>query len=443
MMRFLISIVAIAALPVQAAAQTGSVPAADTLPGEVQKIYDGLKADCKAAGGKFIGDRGSFASEIEVTNDGRPDWVIEYAATRCTSFGHSAHCGTAGCSISILGSGRNGFTSIFNSNVRGWEVVEVAPRRKGLLMEVHGTACGGVGAERCRQTIAWNGRKWDLINSRRGTTDAEESAQEVEAAAYVESPGHVAKWLSVGKGKDAVAAVTGHPSFAAIGLRCNPNGGLFMSVVPVADFGLPPAGRDLMLSFTGSAVELEWTQSLQPEAGKRDYSEALPDVLRNMLAGRDDSLGLLASTDGGDEWQELEFLSLAGSSAAIRTLETQCGGVAGTTSTSTDKVSAAALGPLGIAAGYYVDEGTACTDPSDAFYYDGKRAGMIFAEGGIAPSLIGKVKKEGGEYFLPNEAILVKVLGPTRIQLTIQDIGPPMRLCPSAHIPQSIRRLVR
>jgi hypothetical protein len=99
------------------------------------------------------------------------------------------------------------------------------------------------------------------------------------------------------------------------------------------------------------------------------------------------------------------------------------------------------LPPLGIAAGFYVDERTPCTDPISAFYYDGRRAGVIFAQGGMRPDPIGRPRREGGEHFLPNAGLLVKVLGPARIRLTIQDVGEPMRLCPSSQIPSSIRRL--
>lgn len=100
------------------------------------------------------------------------------------------------------------------------------------------------------------------------------------------------------------------------------------------------------------------------------------------------------------------------------------------------------LPPLGIAAGLYVDERTPCTDPISAFYYDGRRAGVIFAQGGMRPDPIGRPRPEGGEHFLPNAGLLVKVLGPARIRLTIQDVGEPMRLCPPSQIPPSIRRLV-
>ena len=69
--------------------------------------------------------------------------------------------------------------------------------------------------------------------------------------------------------------------------------------------------------------------------------------------GADSDLALYASYDGGDEWTELTALSLAGSTAAIRTLEKQCPrgaavGAGGATSSGQSRV-------LPLPVGYYVD----------------------------------------------------------------------------------------
>ncbi|MDZ4138590.1 MAG: hypothetical protein U1D66_06885 [Erythrobacter sp.] len=449
MRHFLLFLTALIALPLHLAAQA-DLPATAVWPRELQQRYDEAKAECRQAGGKFVGSSENFAQQVEVTNDGRPDWVIEHAATRCTAFGYSASCGTAGCSIEILGSTRSGLATIYNTNVRDWEVVDAGNGRKGLLLSMHGSVCDTYGAEVCRVALVWNGRKWDMVSKRTGFTAAEQRAFDAEIAALTAPQGHTARWFFAGQGTDAVAAVTDHPSFVAVGIRCAPGGGLLLSVMPRPDFALPAPGQNLLLSFTGSVVELEWTQPLRPAAGTQDFNEILPDPLRDLLAGRDDMLGLLASVDGGDEWQELDDLSLSGSSTAIRSLQRECASLAqpepiptGARTNGPNSAAVTTVPPLGIAAGYYVDEGTSCTDPIDAFYYDGRKAGVIYSEGGFAPDPIGKVTKKSGEYFLPNAAILVKVLGTTRVQLTIQDTDGPSRLCPTEQIPQSIRRLVR
>src|SRR3546814_6732065 len=97
-MHSLFAFLSLAAWSVQAAAAPAAAPA-KAWPHEVQAAYDDLKTECRASGGKFIADSAAFATETELTNDGKSDWVLEYAATRCSNAGYSAWCGTAGCMI--------------------------------------------------------------------------------------------------------------------------------------------------------------------------------------------------------------------------------------------------------------------------------------------------------------------------------------------------------
>src|SRR3546814_15924386 len=92
-MRFAFVLMSLVACSIQATALAQTAP--KPWPREVQAVYDQLKQDCRAEGGKFVPDRAGFATQVEVTNDGKPDWVIEYAETRCTTAGSSAWCGTA------------------------------------------------------------------------------------------------------------------------------------------------------------------------------------------------------------------------------------------------------------------------------------------------------------------------------------------------------------
>src|SRR3546814_10899283 len=96
--------------------------------------------------------------------------ISDWSSDVCSS-DLSAWCGTAGCMISILGSSPGGLRAIFGDNVRGWSAVDLGRWRKGLEIPVHGTACGGAGAEACIETFAWNGRKWNLVKRHRWTED--------------------------------------------------------------------------------------------------------------------------------------------------------------------------------------------------------------------------------------------------------------------------------
>ncbi|WP_257550803.1 hypothetical protein [Sphingopyxis sp. DBS4] len=439
-MRFVLALMSLAACSLQATVDAQTAP--KPWPREVQAVYDQLKQDCRAEGGKFVPDRAGFATQVEVTNDGKADWVIEYAATRCTTSGYSAWCGTAGCVIGILGSTKNGLREIFNDNVRGWDIISVDAKRKGLMLLTHGSVCGGYGAEVCGQTLVWNGQKWVQTGMQRNVDPSKmkggDGAGEEEN--FTPPPQHTARWQFAGTGSGAIAAVTGHPEFAAIGIRCQPGGGLYMTVVPKAGVPLPAAGHPLLLSFRSSMEDREGTQTLVQEPGKGDFSGTIDPVVESLLSGRDTDLSLIASSDGGDEWKDLSYVSLGGSTAAIRALVPQCASAAGAAS-GAQAAGQKPVAPLGIVSGYYVDETEPCSNPGfEALYYDGKRLGLM--RGGGAPGSLeenfvgplGKVEKTRGSFFLPEWEMEVKILSPTRIQLTIQDTGPPMRWCPAEQI---------
>lgn len=444
-MRFALALISLAACSLQATvyAQTAPKP----WPREVQAVYDQLKGECRTEGGKFVPDRAGFATQVEVTNDGKPDWVIEYSATRCTTSGYSAWCGTAGCVIGILGSTKNGLREIFNDNVRGWDVVPVDAKRKGLMLLTHGSVCGGYGAEVCGQTLVWNGQKWVQAGMQRNVDPAKMKGGDgpVEDMNAPPPPPRTDRWQFAGKGAGAIAAVTGHPEFAAIGMRCQPGGGIYMTVVPKAGVPVPAAGRPLLLSFGSSMEDREGTQTLVQEPGKGDFSGTIDPVVESLLSGRDSDLSLIASSDGGDEWKDLSYVSLGGSTAAIRSLTQQCASAAGSAAT-TQASGQKPVAPLGIMAGYYVLETEPCSNPSfEAFYYDGKRWGIL--RGGGAPGsddenftgALGKVEPSKGSFFLPEWETEVKILSATRIQLTIQDTEAPRRWCSAEQMPAKWR----
>ena len=339
-------------LPLFALVQSQPAAPPKVWPREVQALYDSLKEECRADGGKFIPDRAHFAVETEVTGDGKPDWVVDYSSARCSNAGYSVYCGTAGCMIAIFGSDRNGYREIFNDNVRDWQAVKLDGKgRTGLGLSVHGTVCGSVGADMCLEVLRWDGRKWAVVERRRGT-DADLSASTGEDAGPPPAL-HSARWQVAGSGAGTVAAVTGHPEFTAVGLRCQPGGGMAMTIVPAKGLHLPPPGKPLLIGFRSAGEGSEATQSLNPETAKPDFSGALDPVARGLLMGADSDLSLYASYDGGDEWIELTALSLAGSTAAIRTLEKQCPRGAAANAGGAAGPGQSRILPLPV--GYYVD----------------------------------------------------------------------------------------
>lgn len=456
MMRTGLVLAAIAGVALAAQAQTAPQDNSASWPAEVRQIYNEFKTQCRNGGGKFIPDKANFAIQTEVTGDGKPDWVIDYGAWDCkvpeilryadnAPESGTAYCGTAGCSTVILGSGRRGLTPIFEDNVRGWDAVKLAGGKTGLELSVHGTVCGGVGAEVCVQTLSWNGSKWTTVKTYRWT-DADYAAHQngMDGDPFVEPPLHTARWQFAGQGDGAIAAVVDHPEITAVGLRCIPGGGIYMTVVPGSAMVPPQAGQPLMMTFTGYTDNIDGNQQLMQEPGRNDFSGEVDEVVLSLMSGKDDMLGVIASGDGGGEWQSLTPLSLGGSSAAIRSLKGQCSGVAGAAATQ-QAAGQQPVGPLNIVPGHYVTEGNSCGNPGfEVVFYDGKRFGLMRGgrtgtedENFLDP--LGKVSRIREGLLLEDWQTVVDVMSPTRIRTMHEEFGEPMRWCPADQIPAGYR----
>ncbi len=376
-------------LPLGALAQTA--PVAAPWPKEVQAIFEGYKAQCQQAGGKFVPDRANFARQIEVTGDGKPDWVVEHSAFACkvtqaqmdagiVPDTGSGFCGTAGCQITILGSGRKGLAPIFDGILRDLTPVDLGGGRKGIETTVHGTACGGVGAEVCIETLAWNGKKWALIKRYRWT-DADYEADQRRQAALPpidEVRGHEAKWAFSGRASSAVAEVSGHPELGHLRLTCRAGGGIDLAILPDRTMiPMPPAGRPLRLWFEGSMDGAGADQSVTQVPGQAEWSGPLAPELESLLGGRDDGLTLLVSGDDGAEWRELAYFSLAGSTKALRSLQAQCPASEPSVAAAAPPAGTANAQRIPLAVGYYAYvEGTfsTCANPViTPWYFDGTR----------------------------------------------------------------------
>lgn len=458
MLRHVLALSAALATIAPLAAQPRAAAPTAPWPREVQAIYDQFRGQCIAGGGRFIPDKARFATPVEITNDGKPDWVVEIEALDCHATERirmsdnapesgNAYCGSAGCSVSVLVSTGRGLVEGFDGIIRGWKVVK-ASGKNALETSVHGSVCGGFGADVCLQTMVWNGRKWDVVKRYKWTEADHLAAQKAaEAERYGETPFpvHEAKWIFGGAGPGAVSAVMDHPAFAAIGLRCMAGGGLGISVVPHSFTPLPTAGKPLLLDFYGSQEDIRATQPMIMSADNGDWNGVLVPPLHALLGGRDSDLMVLASLDGGQEWEMLTSLSTAGSTAALRSLDQACSAAAGSAS-SAQAAGQAPVAPLGIVAGYYVDEAASCSDPGfEAIFYDGRRFGLMrgggreeYEQNIVKP--LGSVRKLGrGSFFLAGWSMEIAVLSPTRIQPTIQDTGPPMRWCAADQIPANYR----
>lgn len=98
------------------------------------------------------------------------------------------------------------------------------------------------------------------------------------------------------------------------------------------------------------------------------------------------------------------------------------------------------IGPLGLAAGYFVEEASRCDRPSGMiYYYDGRRYAVIFpSTPDTTLSPVGRPQREHGRWQM-DDGSQVEVLSPTRMRFTYEETGPPMRLCPTEEIPARLR----
>ncbi|HTU12568.1 MAG TPA: hypothetical protein VMG08_16885 [Allosphingosinicella sp.] len=163
---------------------------------------------------------------------------------------------------------------------------------------------------------------------------------------------------------------------------------------------------------------------------------AWPDVevFDAMLASGDEPLGCVPFY----RWNGRDYVD-GGTSNNGRI----CTLAAGAPSAAGDAPAAATrpVPPLNVAAGYYVGEGTPCSAPIEAIFYDGRRLAYMVGETSGAETVrpIGPVRRRGAFFVFADHDMAIRVLGPNRIQAEIQDTGPPMRLCPAAQMPAAMR----
>ncbi len=121
-----------------------------------QPSYSGIDEILAAGAANCAGfDEGVFSqqegaiSEIDLDGDGRADKVVEEAKFSCSSAA-SLYCGTGGCMIHIIVGDQ-----VYSRLAKGWKPVEWAGDAI-ILLELHGTECGGTNLRRCYEAITWS-----------------------------------------------------------------------------------------------------------------------------------------------------------------------------------------------------------------------------------------------------------------------------------------------
>ena len=122
-----------------------------------EQVEAAQKACADFENGEFTLEWGAV-SRIDLDGDLRPDWVLDDFAFACSSAA-SLYCGTGGCESHFLVG--DTVTSLLN---RGWYVVTFG-RYRVLLLDVHGSRCGGINPTPCVEALAWDqeARTWRSV----------------------------------------------------------------------------------------------------------------------------------------------------------------------------------------------------------------------------------------------------------------------------------------
>ncbi len=146
-MKVLALVLGFVLLPSTALAQFSNLP-----PGIQAAIKENEKTCDKAP--KF---KPKFVAERDVNGDGVKDYVLDYGQFECD--GSSTYfCGTGGCLTQVFASLPNGsYVKVLDENVRDLKFRRVRGR-PAMVLDLHGSACGKVGAAPCPRTLLWDGR---------------------------------------------------------------------------------------------------------------------------------------------------------------------------------------------------------------------------------------------------------------------------------------------
>ncbi len=98
-----------------------------------------------------------FVAERDINGDGVEDYILDYGKFECG--GNSGFfCGTAGCLVQVFASLPGGkYVKALDENVRSMKFGAIKGR-PAIILDLHGSACGKVGAAPCPKILVWNGQ---------------------------------------------------------------------------------------------------------------------------------------------------------------------------------------------------------------------------------------------------------------------------------------------
>jgi hypothetical protein len=141
----------------------GAQEFADVLNGVPPEIATSAAAyleECRSFG-TTVSPTADFITTVDLNDDNALDYVIDTDEINAPCF-----CGSGGCTIEAWVSAGGGYSKAFESNVREWQVSPKDTLPPLLLVDLHGSACGGVGADLCLKALVYQDGK--LIDTTAG-----------------------------------------------------------------------------------------------------------------------------------------------------------------------------------------------------------------------------------------------------------------------------------
>ena len=133
------------------------------LPSNVQTAIKENEQTCDKSP-KF---HGKFITERDINGDGVRDYILAYGEFECDGSA-TYFCGTGGCLTQVFASLPNGsYVKVLDENVRDLKFRQ-SGKRWTMVLDLHGSACGKVGAAACRRVLVWDGKTFNKASVARG-----------------------------------------------------------------------------------------------------------------------------------------------------------------------------------------------------------------------------------------------------------------------------------
>ena len=121
-----------------------------------EAVVDQARQDCSDFEDGVLQTTDELLTLIDVTGDGEPDEVVDAHGFHCST--GSLFCGTGGCPLTVIVD--DAPTEFL---AKAWTVIEWG-EQPILLMEVHGSECGGTNLRTCFEAVVWSEDGFRTVN---------------------------------------------------------------------------------------------------------------------------------------------------------------------------------------------------------------------------------------------------------------------------------------